>query len=91
MLEFGTIINGLKNNKKVIAVARLKKYGEHVNDHQLQILERFSEKGYLIPLYDFEKLDEVLTSIHDFVPNKFESNKEVFLEQLLKKIEEYMN
>mgnify|MGYP002867149211 CR=1 FL=1 len=32
----GSIITGLKNNKKVIAIARLAKYKEHVNDHQLQ-------------------------------------------------------
>ena len=30
----GSIITGLKNNKKVIAAARLEKYKEHTNDHQ---------------------------------------------------------
>ena len=34
----GSIISGLKKNKKVIAVARLAKYKEHMNDHQKQIL-----------------------------------------------------
>ena len=38
----GSIITGLKNNKKVIAAARLSKYNEHVNDHQLQIIDNFS-------------------------------------------------
>ena len=35
----GSIITGLRKNKKVIAVARLKKYKEHTNDHQLQIID----------------------------------------------------
>ena len=30
----GSILLGIRNNKKVIAAARLKKYGEHTNDHQ---------------------------------------------------------
>ena len=31
----GSILTGLKNNKKVIAAPRLAKYNEHMNDHQL--------------------------------------------------------
>ena len=42
----GSILTGLKNNKKVIAAARLAKYKEHMNDHQLQIIEKFSKSGY---------------------------------------------
>ena len=33
----GSIISSLKKGKKVIAVPRLHKYGEHVNDHQKEI------------------------------------------------------
>ena len=44
----GSIISSLKLNKKVIAVPRLSKYNEHVNDHQLQIIEDFDKQGYII-------------------------------------------
>ncbi len=37
-----TIIQGINAGKKIIAVPRLKKYKEHVNDHQLQIIENFN-------------------------------------------------
>ena len=37
----GSILGGLNRKKKVIAVARLKKYKEHVNDHQTQIIDNF--------------------------------------------------
>ena len=40
----GSILTGLKNNKKVIACPRLAKYNEHMNDHQKQIIERFSHE-----------------------------------------------
>ena len=53
----GTIIEGINLGKKIIAVPRLKEYKEHVNDHQLQIIDRFDEEGYILPLKDFDKLD----------------------------------
>ena len=56
----GSIITGLKNNKKVIAAARLFKYKEHTNDHQLQIIENFSNDGYILGLDNFDELDKVL-------------------------------
>ena len=31
--------------KKIIAVPRLKKYNEHVNDHQIQIVQKFEKNG----------------------------------------------
>lgn len=76
----GTIITGLKMNKKMIVAPRLKQYNEHVNDHQLQILETFAKDKYIIPLKDFTKLEELINI--DFEPKKFESNNENFINQL---------
>lgn len=78
----GSIITGLKNNKKVIAAARLSKYGEHTNDHQLQIIDNFTNAGYILELNDFDKLDEVITKAKSFKPKKFESNTKK-MEQLV--------
>ena len=78
----GTILTALNKNKKIIAAARLKEYGEHVNDHQLQILENFSKAGYLMALEDFDKLDILLEKAKEFKPAKFKSNKEYFIKQL---------
>lgn len=83
----GTIIECLNKNKKVIVVPRLKKYGEHANDHQVQITKDFESKGYIIPLYNVKKLDKVLEEIKRFKPNKYESNTENFKN----KINEYIN
>ena len=70
----GSIITGLKNNKKVIAAARLKEYGEHTNDHQLQIAKEFADAGYILELRDFHKLDKLLEKSKTFKPKKFVSN-----------------
>ena len=53
----GSILTGLRHNKKIIVAPRLAKHKEHVNDHQLQIINRFYEEGYILPLKDFDKLD----------------------------------
>lgn len=83
----GSIITGLKNNKKVIAAPRLSKYKEHTNDHQLQIIDNFTKAGYILPLYDFDKLDQVLKQAVKFKPKKYQSNTE----NMIKLIEEYID
>lgn len=70
----GSIVDGLKNAKKIIAVARLKKYGEHTNDHQVQIIENFSNMGYILPLYDISKLEKMINKAKTFKPRKYISN-----------------
>lgn len=83
----GTIIAGLKNNKKVIVAARLKKYKEHVNDHQLQIIENFSNAGYILSLDNFDELDKVLKKAKSFKPKKYKSNTTSFIKLLKKQID----
>ena len=82
----GTIITGLKNNKKVIAAARLQKYGEHVNDHQLQIIENFTNAGYILSLDNFDELDKVLNKVKKFKPKKYKSNTAKFINILEEEI-----
>lgn len=44
----GSIMKALNAGKKVIAVTRLEKYGEHINDHQIQNNEAFSLNHYVL-------------------------------------------
>lgn len=78
----GSILDGIKNNKKIIAAARLKKYKEHTNDHQKQIVKTFAEKGYILELKDFSKLDKVLEKAKTFKPKKFKSNTKNFVKMI---------
>ena len=52
----GSIMKALKAGKKVIAVTRLEKYNEHINDHQIQNNEAFSSNGYVL-MADLELTD----------------------------------
>ena len=82
----GTIVNCLKNDKKVLAVPRLSKYGEHKNDHQLQIANAYFQKGYILVMNDNDDFDEKIAELRKFEPKKFVSNNEIFVNKLKKYI-----
>ena len=84
----GSIVGGLNKNKVVIAAARLEKYGEHLNDHQLQIINNFTKEGYILNLEDFDNLALLLEEAKTFKPKKYKSNKEKFVKLIEKKINE---
>ena len=68
------IINSIEKGKKVIAIPRLKKYGEHVNDHQLDIVESFDKLGYIIGITDVSQLEGALQRVKEFRPKKYIQN-----------------
>ncbi len=72
----GSIVSSIKAGKKVIAVPRYEKYGEHVNDHQVQIVESFDEQGFIKGIKNVEDLGKAITEISNFEPQKFVSNTE---------------
>ena len=84
----GSILTGVKNNKKIIAAARLAKYKEHVNDHQKQIIKEFSEQGYIMELKDFNKLGKLIQKSKSFKPKKFISNTDNMINLVSDYIEE---
>lgn len=70
----GAIIGAVKNGKKVIAVPRLSKYNEHVDDHQLQIVAQFDELGIIEPCYDVDKLGQLYCAAQDKEYTPYQSN-----------------
>ncbi len=56
----GALIGALKLGKQLIAVPRLAKYGEHVDDHQLQISGVLAKEGYLREVLDMDELADVI-------------------------------
>ncbi len=87
----GSILSAVKKGKKVIAAARLKKYKEHVNDHQKQIIKEFEKEGYLVELKDFNQVGKTIKKAQKFKPKKFKSNTENMINLLENIIEEDNN
>ena len=65
----GSIMKALNENKKVIAVTRLEKYGEHINDHQIQNNEAFGSNGYVLPVFEMSELKDAIIKIQTGTDN----------------------
>ena len=83
----GAIIGAVKREKKVVAIARLSRYGEHVDDHQLQIIDQFKEMNFIESIYGVDELELVVTNISNVVFNKYTSNTE----KIIKSIDTFIN
>ena len=78
----GVIITAIKKGKKVIATPRLKKYGEHVDDHQTQLIKQFEELNFIEPLYNLDELEEKIKKINQKKFNRYISNTEKIIESI---------
>lgn len=78
----GIIVTAIKRGKKVIAVPRLKRYGEHVDDHQIQLIRQFDEQKLIIPCYDLDELGSKLAQLADFPFQPYKSNTQAILDDL---------
>ena len=76
----GSILTALSYGKTIIAVPRLKKYKEHTNDHQKQIVNRFAKEGYILAAKDLSQLDKMIEKAKTFHPKKYRSNRDQFLQ-----------
>lgn len=75
----GSIISSLKKEKKVIAVPRHHEYGEHVNNHQEDIVKIFNDEGYIIGINDVKDLKKAIIKSKNFVPKKYECDNSLML------------
>lgn len=72
----GAIIGAVKKGNKVIAVPRLAKYGEHVDDHQQQLIAQFKNQNLICGIDDCEDLEEALMYVNNHAFDKYVSNTE---------------
>lgn len=70
----GAIIGAVKKGKKVIAVPRLAKYGEHVDDHQLQLIKQFDNLNLICSCQDTSELETALKIVNLTKYNNYKSN-----------------
>lgn len=83
----GAIIGALKKGKKVIAVPRLSKFGEHVDDHQIQLLKQFEELDLIYACYD-EDLKKALEFVKTKTYKAYKSNTKTIIDSIEQFIEE---
>ena len=83
----GSILSALKLHKKIIACPRLSKYGEHINDHQLEIAKYFADKHYILPFYEEDNLSELIKIAQHMHFGAYRSNSKFFLAKLKQEID----
>lgn len=78
----GTILKAKEYNKPIIVVPRLKKYNEHVDDHQVQIADGFSKKGLVYKCNDEMDLEKLFYIIKKNKLKKYDFNNSNFIEKM---------
>ena len=78
----------LQIGKTPIVVPRQKKYGEHVNDHQVEFARNVASRmGTIIPVTDIQELENVISTYDQIVSGMkqgMQSNNQAFNAQIKK-------
>ena len=82
----GAIIGAVKKGKKVIAVPRLAKYGEHVDDHQLQLVEQFRQSSLICECRNCAELWKAIETVKKTQYASYQSNTR----RIIGSIEKYL-
>lgn len=80
----GTIINTLSLEVPLILVPRLKEFGEHTDNHQLELADAMNNNKKCISVFDISKL---FSAIQTVKKTKIESNKN----KIVNRINNYLN
>jgi UDP-N-acetylglucosamine transferase subunit ALG13 len=64
----GSLMIALEQRKRLLVMPRMKRYGEHVNDHQVASARRFAQLGCVLVAYDSDELAVRLREMESFVP-----------------------
>lgn len=76
----GSIINSLLQKKYVIAIPRDSKFGEHVDNHQYEIVSQFEKSGYIKGVYNIKDISTAINDKKNFKVKKYESNTKKIVE-----------
>lgn len=78
--------------KKIIAVPRQKKFGEHVDDHQVIFCNLMKEQNKVECILDIELLEETINqfSLANKCGNEYIPNTKVFIEKFSREVNKLM-
>ena len=71
----GTIIKSLNHGKRIIVIPRLEKYGEHVDDHQVQIAHSFEEMNYIVTYKENDSLHDLIIQAMSMEFSGYKTNR----------------
>ena len=78
----GAIIGAVKLGKKVLAVPRRAEHGEHVDDHQIELVRQFAELGLIESCLDTDRLAVAYARLRETSYRSYQSNSANFMSDL---------
>ena len=84
----GSIVQAIKFKKRVIIVPRNKDYGEHIDNHQIEIANVLSEKGNATIVNEIDDLDYYIENLEKVNNIDYKLDNKDFLESILLNIKE---
>jgi UDP-N-acetylglucosamine transferase subunit ALG13 len=78
----GIITMALDNGKPLLAMPRLKKHGEVVNDHQVATARKFEELGHILVAYEVQEIPDKLQQLTTFKPRKRQAQPQAVAERI---------
>ncbi|MFZ2147121.1 MAG: PssE/Cps14G family polysaccharide biosynthesis glycosyltransferase [Sedimentisphaerales bacterium] len=78
----GTITMALKNHKPLLIMPRMKRYKEHVNDHQVATAKKFEELGHILAVYDVKDLPDGIRKLKNFIPLKRKASPDAIADRI---------
>lgn len=80
----GSIMTGLKQGKKVIAISRLEQFCEHVDNHQIEVTTKLANENYIYNFQRGQDINQVLAEVEQMSFAKYESNTTNFVQNMEK-------
>lgn len=78
----GNISLALKTAKPMLVMPRRSKYGEVVNDHQVDTARKFEELGHVLVAYDTDELPDKIKQLKTFVPKPRIPNRQGVIDRI---------
>ena len=78
----GVIVNAVKMGKRVIAVPRLAKYQEVVDDHQIQLVQAFEKLGMVTACYDCKEIGKAIEKAKKKKIKPYISNTQTIIDSI---------
>ena len=78
----GVIVNAVKMGKRVVAVPRLAKYHEVVDDHQIQLVQAFEKLEMVTACYDCREIGEAIEKAKNKKIRPYKSNTQTIIDSI---------
>lgn len=78
----GVIVNAVKMGKRVVAVPRLEKFHEVVDDHQIQLVQAFEKLEMVTACYDCDKIGDAIEIAKQKKVKPYVSNTQAIIDSI---------